>query len=233
MSVSLSPVTMVHCRVVPTSNTAPTPSNSCTPTTTYSTAIAISSEGTNYIRYKSTDTAGNVETVGSSIVKVDKAAPTTSDDYANNDVWVASSQSITLTPADATSGVASTKYCTDSSNACDPTTGTSYTTAVTISTEGITYYRYESTDNAGNVQTTISRTVKIDKTNPVVSAGSDQTEGSSFTQVAAASDVASGIASYQWSKQSGTGSVAFGSATSASTTITPDNRRHVRHPRHG
>src|SRR5581483_3730330 len=112
------------------------------------------------------DNAGNVQTTVSRSVKIDKTKPTTSDDYADSGVWKNSNQIITLTPADATSGVASTKYCTDSANTCDPTSGTSYTTAVTISTEGTTYFRYESTDNAGNVQNTVSRAVEIDKTAP-------------------------------------------------------------------
>jgi hypothetical protein len=96
----------------------------------------------------------------------DTTAPTTSDDYGEKDgLWQNADQTITLTPADAASGVASTKYCTDSTNTCSPLSETDYTIPVIISTEGITYFRYASIDNAEHVQTTVSRTVKIDKTN--------------------------------------------------------------------
>ncbi len=142
--------------------------NTCDPTTgtSYTSAVPFTTEGITYFRYESTDNAGNVQTTVSRTIKLDKTKPTTTDDYAHDGAWVTSDQTITLTPADATSSVASTKYCTDSANTCDPTTGTSYTSAVPFTTEGITYFRYESTDNAGNVQTTVSRAVKIDKTKP-------------------------------------------------------------------
>jgi hypothetical protein len=149
----------------------------------------------------------------------DVTAPTTTDNFTHNDTWVASNQSITLTPADATSGVASTKYCTDSNNTCDPSTGTTYTTAISFTTEGTTYLRYSSTDNAGNVQTTVSRTIKIDKTNPTVDAGSDQDKTSQFTQASTDSDSLSGINSYLWSQVSGPGTITFGSAALSDTTI--------------
>ncbi len=98
---------------------------------------------------------------------LDTANPTTTDNFSNNNVWTSSNQTITLTPADAASGVSWTKYCADTENTCDPASGTSYTVAVTISTEGTSYFRYASQDSAGNTQTTVSKTVKIDATAPV------------------------------------------------------------------
>ena len=159
----------------------------------------------------------------------DTTPPTTTDDYdAKDNVWQNANQTITLTPFDDNSGVASTKYCTDAINTCDPTTGTDYTVPVLINTEGTTYFRYKSTDNAGNVQTTVSRTVKIDKTNPVVNAGADQTQSAQFIQDATATDVTSGIASYLWSTVSGAGTVTFGSSTTEDTTVSASaNNTHV------
>ncbi len=98
---------------------------------------------------------------------LDTTAPTTTDNFTNNNTWVSSNQTITLTPADATSGVSWTKYCADTTNTCTVSSGTSYTVAVTISTEGTSYFRYASQDNAGNTQTTVSKTVKIDTTVPI------------------------------------------------------------------
>lgn len=96
--------------------------------------------------------------------------PTTSDDYgAKDNIWQTSAQTITLTPADNISGVASTKYCIDTTNTCDPDSGTNYSTPVVISSEGISYFRYQSIDNIGNEQTIVSRTVKIDTLKPQIS----------------------------------------------------------------
>jgi hypothetical protein len=104
----------------------------------------------------------------------DNVAPTTTGaitggTLGSND-WYTTNVTYTLTPADATSGVASTVYCTDTANSCTP--GTSYTVALTLSTESATnYVRWASTDNAGNVQTTQSSgAIKIDKTAPAVTA---------------------------------------------------------------
>ncbi len=92
----------------------------------------------------------------------DVTVPTTTDDYGvKNGNLQNATQTITLTPADAASGVASTKYCIDIDNTCDPTIGTTYTSPVSINTEGTSYFRYESTDNVGNVQTTVSRQIRI------------------------------------------------------------------------
>lgn len=159
--------------------------------------------------------------LGNSLLET--SLPTTTDDYASNNVWVNSNQSITLTPTDTGgSGIASTKYCVDTSNTCDPSTGISYSSAVTISNEGTNYFRYESTDNAGNVQVTVSKIIKIDKTAPSVNAGTDATKASLYTQGATASDTTSGIATYAWTKFSGTGNITFGSSGSEDTTVSSD-----------
>jgi len=50
----------------------------CTPTTEYTGTITHSTEGIYYIRFRSTDIAGNVETIKSQILKLDKTVPTIS-----------------------------------------------------------------------------------------------------------------------------------------------------------
>ena len=98
----------------------------------------------------------------------DTADPITSDDYTSDDVWVTADQTIALTPSDPapSSGINSTRYCIDTTDVCVPSTD--YTVPVPISSEGIRYFRYRSVDNAENVQSTVSRTVKIDKTPPSI-----------------------------------------------------------------
>ncbi len=100
---------------------------------------------------------------------IDTKKPTTSDNAPTG--WQKSDVTITLEPSDPTpsSGLAWTRYCIDTANECDPEKGTDYTGPVTISDEGITYFRYASKDKAGNVQDTVSREIKIDKSAPTVS----------------------------------------------------------------
>ncbi|MCX6720629.1 MAG: fibronectin type III domain-containing protein [Candidatus Staskawiczbacteria bacterium] len=112
-------------------------------------------------------------------------------------------------------------YCIDTNNSCTPTIIYNSTNKPTISNQGLTYIRFYSKDDAGNSNaiSNYSATIKIDTTAPVVNAGPDIQTNSSYTSLATASDTGSGIDSYSWSKVSGLGTITFGSATSANTTI--------------
>ncbi len=153
----------------------------------------------------------------------DTQAPTTSDNYSAEDgVWQDSDQTIMLTESDPvpSSGISSTQYCIDTTDTCIPSIN--YVNPVTISTEGTSYFRYRSTDNVGNVQTIVSRTVMIDKTGFSVDAGTDKTTNSIFTQDATVTASLSGISSYSWTKISGPGNIIFGSSAAEDTTIWAD-----------
>jgi hypothetical protein len=162
--------------------------------TVYSNGVLIENEGTSYFRYASQDRERNLQDTVSRTVKVDTVLPTTSDvastsqeltyTYGN---WTNSDVTITLTPFDATSGIALTTYCTSTvDNICSPSINYSTTSPVVISSNGITYFNYSSVDNAGNIQSTVSRTIKIDKTPPTISNinpadGSNITSGNQIT----------------------------------------------------
>jgi len=153
----------------------------------------------------------------------DTQAPTTSDNYSAEDgVWQNSDQTIMLTESDPvpSSGISSTQYCIDTTDTCIPSIN--YVSPVTITAGGISYFRYRSTDNAGNVQSIVSRTVKIDKTAFSVDAGTDKTTNSIFTQDATVTASLSGISSYSWTKISGPGNIIFGSPAAEDTTIWAD-----------
>ncbi|MEM0230980.1 MAG: hypothetical protein QXT20_02145, partial [Candidatus Woesearchaeota archaeon] len=118
----------------------------------------------------------------------DITAPTTTATAVNStgasytfNTWTKSPYvNVTLTCNDASgSGCSLTQYCTDTTNTCTPTT--TYTTPVQINTEGISYIRYNSTDNAGNTETTQSRTIKIDTTPPATTATAVNSTGASYT----------------------------------------------------
>jgi Peptidase family M1 domain/Chitobiase/beta-hexosaminidase C-terminal domain len=118
-----------------------------------------------------TATSANAGTSGpiSETIKRDATAPTTtasvappSPDLLNG--WYGSAPTVTLTPADGTSGLASTKYTIDGGA---PQT---YSAPFAITTEGSHTIQYWSTDNAGNQESPSSLTVKLDLNAPVTTA---------------------------------------------------------------
>lgn len=125
---------------------------------------------------------------------VDAAAPTTTSNAPAG--WQANDVTVTLTPTDGTgSGVAGTQYCVDTANSCVPgTSGATVNVTQGAGTAGTQYVRFRATDNLGNVETTKSATVQIDKAVPTdgtlnITPGNGQ-NGLSWT---AAADVGSGL----------------------------------------
>ena len=143
--------------------------------TDYVNPVVIPFEGISYFRYASEDNANNIQNTVSKIIKIDTVVPTTGDSASTSQgpyiygSWTNNNVTVTLTPSDVTSGVASTTYCTSTSDTCNPSIDYSTSSPVVISTAGTTYFRYTSTDKAGNIQTTVSRTINIDKTIATVS----------------------------------------------------------------
>lgn len=172
-------------------------------------------------------------TDGSSVT-YDQTAPTTGGAIQAGTVggngWYTSNVTYRITPADALAGVYINYYCVDTADTCNPSLGTSVlgedVIDVTVDTESATnYVRWLSADNAGNAQgVQSSGAIKIDKTDPVVSAAADQTKYALFTQTGTATDALAGIdgATYQWAMVSGPGIIDFGSSTALETTISAD-----------
>jgi len=140
-------------------------------------------------------TSGGGTDTGTSITRtVDAVAPTALDNWTDN--WTTSSPvSITITPSDARSGVASTKYCVDTTNTCTPsTTGTSISVPCASGSTCTQYARYAAWDNVNNTST-YSKRVRQDRQAPT---DGTLTATPSGGQVAlswtAASDSGSGLA---------------------------------------
>jgi hypothetical protein len=74
-------------------------------TTTYTAPIHVSAEGTTTIRYWSADAAGNVEASHSVDVRIDRTAPSSSDDATS--AWQRGPITVHLSATDAGSGVSS------------------------------------------------------------------------------------------------------------------------------
>ncbi|MHA1685299.1 MAG: OmpL47-type beta-barrel domain-containing protein [Candidatus Heimdallarchaeaceae archaeon] len=131
--------------------------------------IVFSSDGNFQLDYNSNDAVGNIETTHTIWVAIDKMPPSTTDD--SDTLWHGTNQTITLTPSDATSGVATTYYCIDTSGTCTPANeGTSVTTFCDDGDVNTQYIRYYSVDVAGNSETIqTSNLIKIDRQKPATS----------------------------------------------------------------
>ncbi|OIP07240.1 hypothetical protein COS66_02520 [Candidatus Berkelbacteria bacterium CG06_land_8_20_14_3_00_43_10] len=90
-----------------------------------------------------------------------------------------------------------------------------------ITSDGFYVFGLRAVDNAGNMSASYAYSdgITIDTSVPTVNAGSDKTINAIFTQDATVNGAVAGVASYQWSKQTGPGTITFGSSTAEDTTI--------------
>jgi len=159
--------------------------------TTYSAPFTISAEGTNTIEYRSTDAAGNVESTKTAQVRIDRTAPGTTDDV-DDALWHEGAVTVTLSPSDAYSGVASTSY-RIGNGALTP-----YTGPFVVSAPGVTTVTYSSVDRVGNTESTKTATVKIDGTAPTTTSDTKSSYVDSATITLTPTDTGSGVSSTSW-----------------------------------
>ncbi len=128
-----------------------------------------SGDGAWTYEYQAQDVAGNVSATHTCTVKIDTTAPTTTASGLqtdNHSGWRNSSQTVTLTPGDALSGMGTTYYTV---NGGTTQTGTSFT----VSAAGSNAIVYWSVDAAGNIEGSHTGYVNIDTTAPTVGSDSD------------------------------------------------------------
>jgi hypothetical protein len=118
-------------------------------------SVAISSDGTHTISYRSTDAAGNVEAAKGCTVKLDKTAPTTTSDAPSSSVAAPVTVHLSASDGDG-SGIASTVYTLNGGPEVtyDPAAGIVLSEAGTTTTIG-----YHSQDVAGNAEASKTATV--------------------------------------------------------------------------
>jgi peptidoglycan/xylan/chitin deacetylase (PgdA/CDA1 family) len=182
---------------------------------TYSGPFTVSSTAT--VKFRTWDNAGNVEPTRSQLVKIDTTPPASSiacNGSTCSSGWYRDIVTVTLSAADAASGVAAIRYTT---NGSEPTASSpSYSGPFTVG--ATTTVKYRAWDNAGNLEPTRSQLVRIDGVAPSV-AITAPTGGSTVKGVvkvtASATDNASGIANVSFYANG----VLIGSKTGAPYTI--------------
>jgi hypothetical protein len=169
---------------------------------TYTAPVTVSGQGVHTVAYWSVDNAGNTEATGTTTVKLDNVAPTTTlttspaTPDGTNGWFRQTSVSLTLPATDATSGVGSTSYTVDGGAT------QSYAGAFAVATPGDHTITYWSTDNAGNVESVHTTHVKLDAvapsttlaTTPSSPNGANGWFTSSVSFTLSASDATSGVA---------------------------------------
>ena len=178
----------------------------------YSGAVTIP-DGVHTITFWSVDNAGNVENTGSSNVKADTVAPTSSiavspaaPDGSNS--WYVTTPTFTLAGADGLSGLDSLKYQIDGGST------QTYSGAVPIP-DGQHTISYWAVDNAGNIEGThTTATIKVDTARPsttiAVNPASPNGSGGwyngsapTFTLAASDPDPGSGVAATKYQIDAG------------------------------
>lgn len=118
---------------------------------------------------------------------------------AGTNNWFTSNVSATISATDESggSGLKESRICVDQANTCTPALGTS---AIVI-TEGTSYVRYQSQDNAGNLENVKVEQVRIDKSAPATPTSDAMAQFSNLDSQnvswSASSDAVSGLANYQ------------------------------------
>ncbi|MFC8848918.1 MULTISPECIES: ThuA domain-containing protein [unclassified Micromonospora] len=132
--------------------------------TAYTEPVQVAGDGAHEVRFRSTDSAGNVEESKTVAVKIDATAPVSSAAFApaNDDGWHAGTIPVVLTSTDAGSGVKLLEYSLDGG------AWTAYTTPVEVTGNGSHELLYRATDTAGNAEALKSAVVKIDGDKPTL-----------------------------------------------------------------
>ena len=185
----------------------------------YGNGIAVDSAGKSYVTGETNGNLGGTNLgLGYDVfiwALVDDTAPTTT---ASPPGGIYNTDQLVILACDDGSGYgcAGTYFTTDGAT---PDTNSPYTTAIPI-TEGTTELQFFSIDYEGNSETVKSENYIIDLTDPVVDAGTDKNTNAQFAQDAIVTDT--NALTYQWSMQSGPGTVTFGTPTTEDTTISAD-----------
>lgn len=130
----------------------------------YASPVTITGEGRHTVEYYAKDVAGNDGAVQSVTFGVDTIAPTTTSALGGTpggQGWYRSRVTVALTAADSHSGVQQIQVRTDGG------AWTAYASPFTISSEGSHTVEHYATDVAGNTESVVSLTFRIDSLAPI------------------------------------------------------------------
>ena len=159
-------------------------------------------EGQNSYYVQCTDKAGNDGDSETRNFTVDTTAPTATISYSTTN-WTNSNVTATLNPSESVT-----------------VTNNSGNTTYTFTDNGT--FTFEFVDTAGNTGTATATVSNIDKTAPIIDAGTDKLVNAQFTQEATVDGSISAVASYAWAQVSGPGAIIFGTLDTEDTTILAD-----------
>lgn len=125
----------------------------------------VADKGEHVVEAWAYDEVGNESVHTTATVRIDKTAPTTTDNAPGG--WLMGATSVTLGASDSESGVLATWYQVNGGAV------ETYTAPITIAAEGATTITYWSMDAVGNSESPRTTTVRIDRTGPVVTDDSD------------------------------------------------------------
>ncbi|HXH42086.1 MAG TPA: FG-GAP-like repeat-containing protein, partial [Thermoanaerobaculia bacterium] len=140
-----------------------------------SVSFPVSAAGVNTITYQATDVAGNTEAAKTLIVRIDTLAPVTSAGATpapNANGWNDAPVTVSLSAADAGSGVESVTYTVVTVSPTGTVTSTNTVaasaTAFTVSANGVSTITYHATDIAGNAEADLTLVVRVDTEAPLL-----------------------------------------------------------------
>lgn len=129
----------------------------------------------NYTIYVSCrDSVGNEQNSTNNLdvaFTLDYTAPNTTDNALTSIQLLG--YNVTITESDNIDGDPDTLFCTDTANTCTPSTTIDNGGKVQFSSRGTHYLRYNSTDDAGNSQSIVSRTILVNQLPTFASAADD------------------------------------------------------------
>ena len=172
--------------------------------TIYTTPFNITNEGNTIIYYKSTDNAGNTETIKTETIKIDKTTPSGSIIINNGDAYTTSpSATLNLTATDATSGIVEMRFSNDNITYTEwqtYTTSTPWTLQNGDDGTKTVYVQFK--DHAGLIST-YSDTIILDIIPPtgsiIIAEGATYTNSTLVTLTLSADDMTSGVSQMRFS----------------------------------
>jgi hypothetical protein len=190
-------------------------------------SLSVTTDGAHSLTYQTSDNAGRQSSLQTLNFQIDQTAPTTTLAAVSNGAyqsgsWTNKNIQVTLSAADNPSGSGVTKltYSASGAQLIDSTTIAGDKVELEFSTEGETTLTYSAEDAAGNVESTQSFTLRIDKSAPQVAcdAADSAWHANDVSISCSASDSGSGFAGGPTKTIHLTTSVAAGTETANAST---------------